>query len=85
MNIDWKSRLKNPIFWFATFALFFSSLDNSQPYTLVTWPLLINAIQEFFRDPVSIGFFLMAFVTGVVNNPISPGLNDYKSIEEKNK
>ncbi len=81
-KIDWKSRIKNPIFWFNNVAVFFSSVLAYYGLSggdLTTW----NGVFELVKDTFSNPFLLVTSMVGVWNNIIdtsSYGVGDNSKI-----
>lgn len=72
--MDFKARLKNPIFWITFIGLFLSTTRiNSE--TLTSWISLKDALLSVMGNPYLLGCFVVA-VVGQVNDPSSTGLKD---------
>lgn len=78
MKINWKTRLKNPVFWVqlaGAFILTALSYNMMKPQDLTTWEGLFNIIKGVFMNP-----YLLALCVwnmwSATNDPNTKGLVD---------
>lgn len=72
--MDWKKRIRNPLFWITLGSLFLTSTRIS-PDTLTSWPAVKTALVDVFGNPYLLVTFALA-VIGQFNNPTTKGLSD---------
>lgn len=81
MNIDWKERIKNPVFWIGLVGVIMSPIlaYNGMSYEdLTTWAGLGELMYSFITNPFLVGSVVLAVagLFGVAVDPSTPGLSD---------
>ena len=78
MKINWKVRLKNPVFWVglavAIVLPILTSLGMSWE-DMTTWAALGNALLQALKNPVILVSVLVS-VWNLINDPTTKGLSD---------
>lgn len=78
MKINWKVRLKNPVFWVglavAIVLPILTSLGMSWE-DMTTWAALGNALLQVVKNPVILVSVLVS-VWNLINDPTTKGLSD---------
>ena len=78
MNINWKVRIKNPVFWAEmTMAIFLPILTHmSMNWTdLTSWSALGGVLLSAIKNPVIVVAVLVS-VWNAINDPTTAGLSD---------
>lgn len=85
MGINWKIRIKNPIFWVqivGAFILTALGYNSMEPQDLTTWLGLFNLVKGVFLNPYLLAICLWS-VWNAINDPTTEGLSD--DLFSKNK
>lgn len=78
MKINWKVRLKNPIFWVQAGLAILTPILAYLGLTaqdLTSWAVLGNALLEAVRNPYVLGLVLVS-LWNAVNDPTTSGTSD---------
>ncbi len=78
MNINWKIRLKNPVFWTQIATLVLAPMLAAAGMSwdqMVSWGALWALILESVKNPVVV-VAMLAGIWGVINDPTTAGLSD---------
>ncbi|WP_206459454.1 phage holin [Anaerovorax sp. IOR16] len=81
MKVNWKVRVKNPLFWISLIGVIFSPVLAAmgiKTVDLSTWNSILDVLKTFVSNPYLIGTAFMAVLTflGVTNDPTTSTLND---------
>lgn len=77
-KINWKVRVKNPVFWFQIVAAIFATilayagLSGSE---ITTWPKLFELIVDALKNPYCL-FLVAVAVWNAINDPTTKGVSD---------
>lgn len=78
MKINWKIRIKNPMFWAHVAASFFVPILAHAGYNwnqVTTWGTFFGLIGNAFQNPVAVLAILIS-IWNCVNDPTTKGLSD---------
>ena len=78
MQINWKVRLKNPVFWFTLLCAIASPAIAGAGLVwsdLLTWDIVLQVAIEALKNPVTLAAMIGA-VWGVINDPTTAGASD---------
>lgn len=78
MSINWKVRIKNPVWWAGVVAAIFVPMlaaVGTQWSDITSWAALWNVIKEAFGDPVTLVAVVIS-VWNTINDPTTKGLCD---------
>lgn len=81
MKVNWKVRVKNPLFWISLIGVIFSPVLAAmgiKTVDLSTWDSILDVLKTFVSNPYLIGTAIAAVLTflGITNDPTRKGLND---------
>ena len=74
MNINWKVRLKNPLWWIGLLGVIFTAMGVS-PEMLTDWGILWENLVALARNPFLLASVIAA-VIGYNTDPTTAGLGD---------
>lgn len=74
MKLNWKVRIKNPLFWLSLIGVVLTAIGQT-PESFTSWESVREALLELIRNPYLLGSALMAIV-GVLMDPTTRGLCD---------
>ena len=74
MKINWKVRLKNPVFWVSLGSAILMAI-GVRPESFVSWAIVWEAVLDLVSNPFALGCTIMT-VWGVINDPTTKGFND---------
>ena len=83
MKINWKVRIKNPVFWIGLLALFFATLGVDVS-TLTSWGALQGCLKSLVTNPFAIGSVIIAII-GYLTDHTTAGIKDSNSVLAYNK
>ena len=72
--INWKVRMKNPLFWISLGGVVLTAMGQS-PERFTSWGKVLQAAVELVGNPYLLGSVLLA-VMGVLIDPTTKGLCD---------
>lgn len=78
MKINWKIRIKNPVFWMqllGSMGITVLAYSSIQPHELSNWPSLFDLIKGVAGNPYLIGLCLWN-TWSALNDPTTSGLAD---------
>lgn len=74
MKINWRVRMKNPLFWISLGGVILTAMGHS-PETFTSWGKVFQACIELLGNPYMLGSVLLA-VLGVFLDPTTRGVCD---------
>ena len=74
MNINWKVRMKNPLFWISMVGVILAAMGKS-PEVFTSWGTVFQAAVELFSNPYLLGCVILA-VMGAIVDPTTKGIRD---------
>ena len=72
--INWKVRMKNPLFWVSLGGVILTAMGRS-PETFTSWARVLQAAVELVKNPYLLGSVSLA-VLGVLLDPTTEGICD---------
>lgn len=81
MNINWKVRLKNPMWWISLLSVIFMPVFSYMGITgemLASWESVLEMFKTFVSTPYLIGAAVLAVMQflGINTDPTTKGLTD---------
>ncbi len=79
MKINWKSRIKNIVFWISTMSAVITPVlatYNIKPSMATSWSKFIDMLVTIFSNPVLLLTLVMT-VLGIVTDTSTKGLSDH--------
>ena len=74
MKINWRVRMKNPLFWVSLSGVILTAMGQS-PETFTSWGKVLQALMELVGNPYMLGSVILA-VLGVFMDPTTKGICD---------
>lgn len=74
MKLNWKVRMKNPLFWVSLGGVILTAMGRS-PESFTSWGSVLRAIVELVGNPYLLGSVALA-VLGVLVDPTTRGICD---------
>ena len=74
MKINWKVRMKNPLFWISLGGVILTAMGES-PEVFTSWGKVLQAVVALVSNPYLLGSVLLAAM-GAVVDPTTRGLCD---------
>lgn len=74
MKINWRVRMKNPLFWVSLGGVILTAMGQS-PETFTSWGKVLQAVVELLGNPYLLGSVILA-VLGVLMDPTTRGVCD---------
>ena len=78
MKIDFKARIKNPIFWLNTFlaiAMPIIAYYGMSAKDFTTWNSVLNVILDALKNPYVLGLAFISLWNNIIN-PTTKGITD---------
>ena len=74
MKINWKVRLRNPLFWVSLGGVVLTAMGRT-PESFTSWGRVLQAVVELVGNPYLLGSVTLA-VLGVLIDPTTKGICD---------
>ena len=74
MKINWKVRMKNPLFWISIGGVILTAMGSS-PEAFTSWGSVAQAVLELVGNPYLLGSVILA-VMGAIMDPTTRGICD---------